>query len=179
MSTRFVAAALLAAVLAATGCAGDEATTTPNPPATSTAPPTTGAPGSDPSGPVVLPGSPIEWEVRNVTLGGARWTVAIADTPELRARGLMGVTDLGPVDGMLFVYPEPVESRFWMRDTLLYLDIAFFDASGELLAVLAMEPCTTESCPRYDPGVAFRWALEAVPGRFAGLGPGPVLVVGD
>jgi uncharacterized membrane protein (UPF0127 family) len=184
---------LCAALLAAPSCAGaGEETTIPVLPTTPVGPtspetPTTTA-ASSPSvsigdGPdsdsVVLPGSPIEWEVREATLAGVPWSVAVADNAELRGSGLMGVTDLGRIDGMLFVYPEPVESRFWMRDTLLDLDIAFFDAAGRLLTVLAMEPCTAMPCPLYDPGVAFQWALEALPGRFSGLDPGAVLDIGS
>jgi uncharacterized membrane protein (UPF0127 family) len=53
--------------------------------------------------------------------------VEIADTPEERAAGLMGREDLGALDGMAFVWPEPTSGGFWMKDTLIPLSIAFWD----------------------------------------------------
>lgn len=107
-----------------------------------------------------------------ITVGEASWLVAVAETAELRARGLMGVADLGELDGMLFVFPAETGARFWMKDTLLPLDIAFFSADRTLLAVLAMEPCSAEPCPTYGPDASYRWALEAPAGMLRGLEAG-------
>ena len=52
--------------------------------------------------------------------------MAVADEAGERAQGLMGVTDLGSLRGMLFVFPEDTISGFWMKGTPLALDIAFF-----------------------------------------------------
>ncbi len=62
--------------------------------------------------------------------GKARFQVAIADTPESRAQGLMFVEDMPQRAGMLFVFPEERVRTFWMRNTLISLDIIYFDASG-------------------------------------------------
>jgi uncharacterized membrane protein (UPF0127 family) len=105
-----------------------------------------------------------------VTLGGTAMLVAVADTPDLRARGLMGVMELGGVDGMLFRWPSDVESGFWMKDTLIPLDIGFFAADGSLLQVLAMEPCDSDPCPVYRPEVGYRFALEVPSGRVVAWG---------
>ncbi|MBU1865372.1 MAG: DUF192 domain-containing protein, partial [Actinobacteria bacterium] len=76
-----------------------------------------------------------------VGVGGEVWRVAVADTPALRSRGLMGVTDLGSVRGMLFLWPNDTAGGFWMKDTLIPLDIAFFDAAGVLVDLVSMTPC--------------------------------------
>ena len=91
-------------------------------------------------------------------------TVYLADTPGLRREGLMGWERLPEGTGMLFVFDEEREGGFWMKDTLLPLSIAFADAEGELLEILEMEPCEADPCPTYDPGVAYRYALEVEQG---------------
>lgn len=96
--------------------------------------------------------------------------VYVADTPELRQRGLTGVESLPQEAGMLFLFPEDTQSGFWMKDTLIPLSIAFLGADGTVLAVLDMEPCEADPCPTYSPGVSYRAALEVNQGRFDDLG---------
>ncbi len=112
-----------------------------------------------------------------IVVGGERWTVAVADTFALRARGLMGVTDL-QVDGMLFVFESPVQVSFYMLNTLIPLDIAFFAEDGSLLNLVTMTPCTEEPCQTYPAAAPVKYALETTVGGFEGLGP-LVLDVGD
>jgi uncharacterized membrane protein (UPF0127 family) len=107
-----------------------------------------------------------------LVVGGRAFSVAVADTPDLRRRGLMEVDDLGDLDGMLFVYAVPTTAQFFMKNTLIPLDIAFFDAEGRLIDVLEMVPCDESPCPLYGPSQPFRWALEAPAGSLRGLRPG-------
>jgi uncharacterized membrane protein (UPF0127 family) len=105
--------------------------------------------------------------------------VEVADDAEERARGLMGRRELAEDAGMVFVFPEPTRGAFWMRDTLIPLSIAFYDGSGTILRILDMEPCRAEPCPLYDPGVAYRGALEVNQGAFErwGVLPGDTLTL--
>jgi uncharacterized protein len=96
--------------------------------------------------------------------------VEVADTAAERAHGLMGRASLDPDAGMVFVFPEATDSAFWMKDTLIPLSIAFYDANGKILRILDMVPCRKDPCRVYDPGVRYRGALEVNKGAFARWG---------
>ncbi len=104
--------------------------------------------------------------------GRARLCLLLADEPGLRQQGLMGVTDLGPFDGMLFAYTGTSTGGYWMRGTPLPLSIAWISPEGEVVGTADMEPCLDAgtACPTYDPAGAYRWAIEVPRGELADLG---------
>ena len=104
--------------------------------------------------------------VISTSTGDVPVQVEVADDEDERARGLMGRTDLDEGAGMVFLFPEDTRGAFWMKDTLIPLSIAFYDADGRILRILDMEPCREDPCPVYDPGVAYRGALEVNHGAF-------------
>ncbi len=102
------------------------------------------------------------------TRSGARVVlqVEILSTRTERRRGLMYRRSLPAKAGMVFAYPEDVTGGFWMKNTLIPLDIAFYDARGRILRTLTMTPCRRDPCRIYSPGVAYRAAIEVNAGSF-------------
>ncbi len=92
--------------------------------------------------------------------------VEIARTRAERQRGLMYRRSLAPKAGMVFAYPADTRGGFWMKNTLIPLDIAYYDRRGRIVRTLTMTPCRRDPCRVYDPGVAYRAALEVNAGSF-------------
>jgi uncharacterized membrane protein (UPF0127 family) len=92
--------------------------------------------------------------------------VEIADNDARRERGLMFRRALAPKSGMAFVWRRDVDGAFWMKNTLIPLSIAFYDARGRILRILDMAPCTADPCAVYDPKTTYRGALEVNRGAF-------------
>jgi uncharacterized protein len=96
--------------------------------------------------------------------------VEIAADPPSRQTGLMHRTELAADAGMLFLFPDDRTGGFWMKNTLIPLDIAFLSAEGEVVEVLQMEPCEADPCPSYSPDGAYRSALEVNAGALVDEG---------
>jgi uncharacterized protein len=108
--------------------------------------------------------------VRGPSEGPVVLPVKVADTAERRRHGLMEVPELPAGTGMLFTFDEDRTGGFWMKDTLVPLDIAFVDGSDAIVALLSMAPCEDDPCPVYEPGVDYRTALEVPQGWFDEVG---------
>lgn len=109
-----------------------------------------------PEVPAILDG----FEVATLTLDGTRLLVAVADDRSERQQGLMHLEDIGDLDGMLFVFDGDTSSGFWMKNTLIPLDIAFFAADGAFVDSFEMQPCVAVPCSTYRPDGSYRYALE-------------------
>ena len=92
--------------------------------------------------------------------------VEVARTSDQQQRGLMFRRSLPRNGGMIFVFRTTVRGGFWMKNTLIPLSIAFYDRRGRIVKIMVMEPCKADPCPVYDPGVAYRGALEVNKGSF-------------
>ena len=104
--------------------------------------------------------------VETVTVGDVELDVAVASTPEQRNQGLRGVDELDGYDGMVFIFEEPRAATFGMRDTLIPLDIWWFDPDGVLIGSTEMQPCADLVCASYGSPGEIGWALETPLGEW-------------
>ena len=95
----------------------------------------------------------------------------VARTPEQRATGLMHRKDMGANEGMLFVFEQPAEQCFWMKNTLIPLSIAFLAEDGSVVNIAEMKPQSLDSHCSEKP---VQFALEMNQGWFSkrGIKPG-------
>ncbi len=93
--------------------------------------------------------------------GPVQVSAEIADEPEEWSRGLSFRTSLAEGSGMLFVFDDERVRSFWMKDTLIPLDVIFI--GGDLVVVHIVEralPCEADPCPLYGSGAPVLYALE-------------------
>lgn len=75
-----------------------------------------------------------------ITIGGVRYDVALALSESDKEQGLMGVEQMDDDQGMLFVFNEAQPVSFWMKDTLIPLDIIFIGDNDEVISVTEGKP---------------------------------------
>ena len=87
--------------------------------------------------------------------GRHRFTVEIADTPALQARGLMFRRELPRDTGMLFVYDAEATVTMWMKNTYLPLDMIFIAADGSIINIVERTvPLSTQIISSGGPALA-------------------------
>jgi len=103
---------------------------------------------------------------REVALNAGLYVIRaeVVDTPETRARGLMHRESMAANHGMLFIFPEPGQHCFWMKNTLIPLTIAFLDDQGVIVNLADMQPRSEDHHCSAGP---VRYALEMNQGWFA------------
>ena len=100
-----------------------------------------------------------------------RFTVEVARTDEEQARGLMFRQSLAPDRGMIFPYDPPQPVGFWMKNTLIPLDMIFIREDGTIARIAENTvPLSLDMVPSVEPVVA---VLEIAGGRSAALGIRP------
>jgi len=115
-----------------------------------------------------------------VRVGAETFTLELAHTAELRAKGLMYRREIAPAGGMLFVFPVPFLQSFWMGNCLTDIDILFLDPRGRVTAAHEMkaEPLqgpgeTYEDyharLTKYSSRLPAQFAIELAPGSLRRL----------
>lgn len=111
---------------------------------------------------------------------GTKVAVEIAATDAVRMRGLMFRQGLAENEGMIFVFPKVGFYPFWMKDTLIPLDMLWLDPDGRVVSIArSVPPCTGDPCPEYPPRAEALYVVELTSG-FAGrhsLKTGDLLVL--
>ncbi len=90
----------------------------------------------------------------------------IAYTDETRQRGLMFRESLPSDSGMLFIFPYVDQHSFWMKNTLIPLDLIWLNERKEVVYFATAVPCTSDPCDSYAPMQKSKYVLE-VNGGFA------------
>ncbi len=116
------------------------------------------------------PGEVVPLRVKGTTL-----RAHVADDPDEREQGLMGVTVMAADEGMVFVYPSAGLRYFWMKDTPTPLSIAFCDEAGKVVSLAEMAALDTTLTPSGKPAM---YVIEANTGWFVdhGVRVGDVVV---
>ena len=95
----------------------------------------------------------------------------LAVTPQEVANGLMYRPSLPESRGMLFVFEAERLPSFWMKNTLIPLDLVFLDSAGSVVDVIPhVPPCAADPCPTYSPDSPARAVLELAAGVAAAHG---------
>ena len=109
--------------------------------------------------------------VVTLRLQGHPFSAEVASDDHSRAQGLMNRERLAPDSGMLFVFRHSDQRWFWMKNTLIPLDILFFDSSRRLVSMQTdVPPCRQAPCPTYPSGEPARYVLELAAGTAARIG---------
>jgi hypothetical protein len=106
-----------------------------------------------------------------VVLHGQRFLTELATDSPSREHGLMMRTALASSHGMLFVFPQAAPRAFWMKNTLIPLDILYFDTGRRLVSMqLDVPTCKVDPCPVYPSNAPSRYVLELPAGTARRIG---------
>lgn len=107
--------------------------------------------------------------------GTARFTVELADEPDERSQGLMFRESMARGAGMLFLYDAPQRATFWMRNTLIPLDMIFIDPAGVVTHVHENAIPLDETTIDGGPGVLMVLEINGGLAGRLGISPGSEL----
>lgn len=102
---------------------------------------------------------------KKICLRDACLNIEVADTDIERARGLQERKSLEDDYGMLFVFETEGMYNFWMKDTLVPLDMIWIDKDRKIVDIKTyVPPCTEDPCPTYNPAGESLYVLETKAG---------------
>ena len=105
--------------------------------------------------------SPKQEVVFTTDQGKVSIIVEIADDPSERSQGLMDRTKLCEKCGMLFIFDQPQEVSFWMKNTLIPLDMIFVSEDMKIVKVHEnVQPCESDPCPTYSSDESVKYVVE-------------------
>ena len=88
------------------------------------------------------------------------FTIEIADTSTEREKWLMNRELMSENHGMLFVFSESDFHNFWMKNTIIPLDMIWINEQSEVVRILTAQPCTADPCVIYKPEILATYVLE-------------------
>ena len=104
--------------------------------------------------------------------------IEIVDTLEARAQGLMNRNYLNSDSGMLFLFDAEAKYSFWMKNTLIPLDIIWLDKNKKIVFIEHnAKPCKRDPCETFGPNEKAKYVLEINSGlaKKIGIGKGDYL----
>jgi uncharacterized membrane protein (UPF0127 family) len=108
-------------------------------------------------------------------MGNETIELEVTRTPQQQQMGLMYRSSLPKNRGMLFSFNPPTPTRFWMKNTIIPLDMIFL-RNGRIIAIFSdVPPCSADPCQSYGPASEIDQVIELAGGRAEELG----LKVGD
>ena len=88
------------------------------------------------------------------------FTMEIAATPEEQQQGLMYRESMPEKEGMIFIFPQMSVHNFWMKNTLIPLDMIWIDDQMTVVRILTAQPCEADPCEIYKPGALAKYVVE-------------------
>ena len=124
--------------------------------------------GAAPKASVTPPATPAPAGPRAVLPSGRTYSLEVARTPQQQEQGLMFRESLPERTGMLFPFTEKGVHHFWMKNTMIPLDMIWMDPEGKVIFVSAnTPPCKADPCPSYGPDFPAASVLEIAGGNAA------------
>lgn len=109
--------------------------------------------------------------VLETSKGRSEIAVEIADTLDERTKGLMFRKTMPKEAGMFFIFEEESEKSFWMKNTLIPLDMIFIDAGYKVVSIAKnAQPCKGDPCAVYPSGKPAKFVLEVNAGVSDSIG---------
>lgn len=105
---------------------------------------------------------------QSLAIGEQQFFVEVVSTAATRQQGLMNRDFMPANQGMLFEFPNEAPRNFWMKNTLIPLDMIWLDANKMIVDIQAAEPCKVEQCPIYSGKAPAQYVLELNQGVLRG-----------